>query len=66
LTTHADQVHLVANKLLELETLERDQIRALLETGEIPQPVKVTIKEQEVSNEANRLDFDKAEPDEEV
>jgi cell division protease FtsH len=59
LTKNQDQVHLIATKLLELETLERDQIRSLLESGELESSVKVTIKEQEASNEANRLDFDR-------
>jgi cell division protease FtsH len=35
LTKHADQVHLIANKLLELETLDKDQIVQLLEKGKL-------------------------------
>jgi len=35
LTEHADQVHLVAKALLKLETLDKDQIKQLLETGKI-------------------------------
>jgi len=33
LTDHAKEVHLIANTLLEVETLELDQIRNLIETG---------------------------------
>jgi cell division protease FtsH len=66
LTTYSEQVHLIANKLLELETLERDQIRSLLETGELSATPKVTIKEQEATNDANRLDFDKVDGEEQV
>ena len=35
LTKHAKEVHLIANTLLEKETLELDQIKALIETGSI-------------------------------
>lgn len=65
LNTHADKVHLIATKLLEVETLDRDQIRNLLETGEMhAEDVKVVIKEQEPTSESNRLDLDRmdAEP----
>lgn len=39
LQKHADQVHLIANNLLELETLDRDQIVQLLEKGKLDDPV---------------------------
>jgi cell division protease FtsH len=35
LTKHADQIHLLAKTLLEKETLDKDEIIALLETGSI-------------------------------
>ncbi|MEK3732749.1 MULTISPECIES: ATP-dependent zinc metalloprotease FtsH [Paenibacillus] len=35
LTDHAKEVHLIANTLLEVETLELDQIKSLIETGSI-------------------------------
>jgi cell division protease FtsH len=60
LNTHADKVHLIAQKLLEVETLDRDQIRNLLETGEMhAEEVKVVIKEQEPTSESNQLDLDR-------
>ncbi|MFD2671520.1 ATP-dependent zinc metalloprotease FtsH [Marinicrinis sediminis] len=74
LSEHADQVHLIANKLLELETLDKDQIYELLETGKLEvnirervtddgkNDVKVNIQKQDdAENEANKLGFDKQE-----
>lgn len=37
LTEHADQVRLIAETLLEVETLEMDQIKQLIETGKLPE-----------------------------
>lgn len=39
LTEHADQVRLIAETLLEVETLEMDQIKQLIETGKLPDKV---------------------------
>lgn len=70
LTKHQDQVHLIANKLIEFETLDKDQIYELLETGKLEvnfrkeaekeanqEDVKVNIQKQGKANE-NQLDFD--------
>lgn len=78
LEKHADQVHLIANKLLELETLDKEQIVQLLEKGELdPKPIvteaesetkgdkpTVKIQKQDEAKEGNKLGFDK--PDNEV
>ncbi len=40
LTKHEDKVHLIANKLIEFETLERDQITELLETGKLEENLR--------------------------
>ncbi|GIP41335.1 ATP-dependent zinc metalloprotease FtsH [Paenibacillus sp. J31TS4] len=42
LTTHRDKVHLVANTLLEKETLVKEQIIQLIETGEIQEGTDAT------------------------
>lgn len=69
LSEHAEQVHLIANTLLEKETLERDQIEQLLKTGkleekpaeqvEAKEDVKVKIQGQDGQRPTNKLDFDK-------
>lgn len=73
LTKYADQVHLVANTLLRIETLEKDQIVQLIENGKLEgedgaasvtvdakaDDVKVNIQVQGQANDANKLDFDK-------
>jgi len=67
---YADQVHLIANTLLEIETLDKDQIIQLIEKGKLDSSVeketetKVTIQSQNNQGEANKLDFSK-EPTEE-
>ncbi|SCW72152.1 cell division protease FtsH [Paenibacillus tianmuensis] len=73
LTKYSDQVHLIAETLIEKETLEKDQIRELIETGKLgpvkedgeakPEDVKVNIQGQHQESEANKLDFVKNEPD---
>jgi cell division protease FtsH len=63
LTEHADQVHLIAKTLLEKETLDKDEIMALLEKGTLDggseDEVKVNIQGQSQENESNKLIFDK-------
>jgi cell division protease FtsH len=60
LTKYADKVHLVANTLLERETLDKDQIVALLENGKIdPEEVTVNIQTQKKNQEDNKIDFEK-------
>lgn len=54
LQKHEDKVHLIANKLLELETLEKDQITQLMEHGELKDPPpKLT---NDTSEEQDRQD----------
>jgi cell division protease FtsH len=63
LTEHGEQVHLIANTLLEKETLDKDQIIMLLEKGALDpvaeEEVKVTIQGQSQENESNKLEFEK-------
>ncbi|UKS26243.1 ATP-dependent zinc metalloprotease FtsH [Paenibacillus sp. HWE-109] len=64
LTEHADQIHLVAKTLLEKETLDKDEIIALLEKGRLSdgtddEEVKVNIQGQSQSSDSNKLEFDK-------
>jgi cell division protease FtsH len=64
LTEHADQIHLVAQTLLEKETLDKDEIIELLEKGKLnasseEDDVKVTIQGQSQASESNKLEFDK-------
>lgn len=76
LQTHSEKVHLVANALLERETLDKDQIIELLEKGSIvgtgsdesgplgkEEEPKVNIHTQINGVEANKLDFDKDKKD---
>ncbi|MDF2724720.1 MAG: ftsH [Paenibacillus sp.] len=76
LQKHNEQVHLVANALLERETLDKDQIIELLEKGAITdgnsgnasgakeEEPKVNINTQNNGQSANKLDFDKDKKDE--
>ncbi|MEC0228830.1 ATP-dependent zinc metalloprotease FtsH [Paenibacillus alba] len=64
LTEHADQIHLVAKTLLEKETLDKDEIIALLEKGRLDdstddEEVKVNIQGQSQSSDSNKLEFEK-------
>ncbi|OPH51224.1 cell division protein FtsH [Paenibacillus ferrarius] len=64
LTEHADQIHLVAKTLLEKETLDKDEIIALLEKGKLDdstddEEVKVNIQSQSQSSDSNKLEFEK-------
>ncbi|GMX67539.1 ATP-dependent zinc metalloprotease FtsH [Paenibacillus elgii] len=73
LTKYSDQVRLVAETLIEKETLEKEQIRELIETGKLgpvkedgeakSEDVKVNIQGQHQESEANKLDFEKNESD---
>ncbi len=76
LTEHADKVHLIANTLLDLETLDLDKIKQLIENGKIePDPagdsnaqaanedVKVNIQKQDEQHASNKLGFEQAEAD---
>ncbi|PYI50238.1 ATP-dependent zinc metalloprotease FtsH [Paenibacillus flagellatus] len=75
LQKHTEQVHLVANALLQRETLDKDQIIELLEKGAISDPSadsapsakedepKVNIHTQSESLNASKLDFDKEKKD---
>lgn len=53
LASHRDQLDVIAEKLLELETLDERTIRALFETGEMPEPLD---GEQERESEAKSFE----------
>ncbi len=67
LKQYEDKVHLIAKTLIDKETLEKDEIRHLLEHGVLPEKpekandgeVKVNIQENE--RDSNELGFDKAQ-----
>jgi cell division protease FtsH len=71
LSKYKDQVHLIANTLLERETLDKDQIIQLIEQGKIGESgessesttkddePKVKIQAQDQQSEANKLDFER-------
>ncbi|GAA4869879.1 ATP-dependent zinc metalloprotease FtsH [Paenibacillus vulneris] len=68
LEKYADQVRLIAETLLEKETLEKEQIKQLIENGRLDDAgseVKVNIVGQQQTADANKLDFDKGTSDEE-
>jgi len=46
LTEKADHVHLIANTLLEHETLDLDMITQLIEDGKLKEPVRSTAKDE--------------------
>ena len=54
LEEHKDQLELIAQKLLELETLDERTIKSLFETGEMP----ATIVEDEYPSEADAASFE--------
>jgi cell division protease FtsH len=62
LEKYADEVRLIAETLLLRETLEKEQIQQLIETGKLDDrspEVKVNIQGQQATAESNKLDFDK-------
>ncbi len=62
LTNHKDQVRLIAETLLEKETLDKEQIVQLIENGKLPpeeEEVKVNINGQNQLNDSNKLGFPK-------
>jgi cell division protease FtsH len=58
LDTHRDRLDVIAEKLLELETLDERTIRALFETGEMPEPLD---GEQEPKSDAKSYEEVKKE-----
>ncbi|SDE54248.1 cell division protease FtsH [Paenibacillus sp. UNCCL117] len=75
LTKYSDQVRLIAETLIEKETLEKEQIKELIDSGKLgPKPdaaadsseeLKVNIQSQEASADANKLGFDKKDSEDE-
>jgi len=78
LTKYSDQVHLIAETLIEKETLEKDQIKELIDSGKLgavpdEEPaldgknddVKVNIQSQDQAADSNKLDIEKKSSDDE-
>jgi len=67
LEKYADQVRLIAETLIDKETLEKEQIKQLIETGRLDDSnvgdIKVNITSQQQSADANKLEFDKPSAD---
>lgn len=51
LTENQDKLELIAQTLLEVETLDADQIKHLVEKGTLPEPVEKTIEEVKSSED---------------
>ncbi|WP_164670639.1 ATP-dependent zinc metalloprotease FtsH [Virgibacillus doumboii] len=58
LTEHKDKLELMAQTLLEVETLDKTQIKSLFEDGVLPEPVEDEEEEKTVS-ESDETDEDK-------
>ncbi|MED4601868.1 ATP-dependent zinc metalloprotease FtsH [Paenibacillus validus] len=78
LTKYSDQVRLIAETLIEKETLEKDQIKELIDSGKLgavpdEEPaldgknddVKVNIQSQDQAADSNKLDIEKKSSDDE-
>ena len=55
LTGHEDQLHLLANALLEYETLSGEEIKTLLDKGEITRDDGTTIKPSTVPSAGSSI-----------
>lgn len=62
---HREQLNVIAEKLLEVETLDKRQIKSLFETGEMPTPYS-TGEEEEPVEEARTFEETKEKADEEL
>jgi cell division protease FtsH len=69
LEKYADQVHLIAKTLLVKETLEKEEIRQLIENGKLDdeeggrsEELKVNIQGQRQQTEENKIDFNNQKP----
>ena len=56
LTAHKGEVTLIANTLLEKETITAEEIDSLIKTGKLPEKPSVTIKEKETPEEKGVID----------
>lgn len=60
---HREQLNIIAEKLLEVETLDKRQIKSLFETGKMPEPIEVA---EEPIETADTFEEAKAKANEEV
>jgi cell division protease FtsH len=56
LTAHKGEVTLIANTLLEKETITAEEIDSLIKTGKLPEKPSATIKEKETPEEKGVID----------
>src|SRR5699024_12155478 len=69
LTEHKTQLETIAGKLLEVETLDADEIQSLFDHGVIPEPVEYTEEtetQSDVKSEETNKESDKTNETEEL
>src|SRR5690625_691937 len=66
LTENRDKLELIAEKLLEVETLDAEQIKSLFETGEMPERDVEEEAEQTIESDDSKVKKPSSEPSSEI